>query len=432
MDGMRKDESFEIMLVGAIAVCKMSPDRFSATTLMIIPRALSEQTFSQITVLLPCLNEAATVGACVSEAVNGFKNFGFLGEVLIADNGSNDGSQNIARALGARVIHVKERGYGNALLAGINAANGEFILMGDSDMSYDFCELPRYLAELRKGADFVMGCRFPSGGGTIHVNAMPFLHRWLGNPVLSALGRLFFKSHIHDFHCGIRAFRKDKILGLNLTTPGMEFATEMVVKAHIADLKIVEVPATLRRDGRNRPPHLRTWQDGWRHLRFMLLYSPNWLFLFPGLGLYASSLVAFLFLSMKPVIVGSVRFDTNTLLASGMGVLVGMQIISLGTFINVYARTHGLLPLDNFYKKLAKCSPFESGLVAGLAFGLTGLFYFATAFLKWKSVGFGDLPYGESLRLIIPSVVLIGMAVQIVFSGFVLAVLGIHRASDDK
>jgi len=239
-----------------------------------------------VTILLPCLNESETLAHCISEAQAGLKRAGVEGEILVADNGSTDGSQQIAVDLNARVVPVAQRGYGSALSGGIKAAKGDFILMADSDMSYDLSDLPKFLIKLEAGADFVMGCRLPTGGGTIHSGAMPFLHRWLGNPVLSALGRLFFKSHIHDFHCGIRAFRRDKVLALNLSTSGMEFATEMIVKAHLAEFKIEEVPVTLRKDGRNRPPHLRTWRDGWRHLRFMLLYAPNWLFLYPGLVLF--------------------------------------------------------------------------------------------------------------------------------------------------
>jgi len=386
----------------------------------------------EITILLPCLNEAATLGPCIREGLHGLQSVNVLGEILVADNGSTDESRNIARALGARVIEVHEKGYGSALKSGIKAAKGKFIIIADSDLSYDLTELSRYVEGLQNGWDLVIGCRLPSGRGTIHPGAMPFLHRWVGNPVLSALGRVFFNSNIHDFHCGIRAFQRDKILGLNLTTPGMEFSSEMIVKAHLAGLSISEVPATLRKDGRTRSPHLRTWRDGWRHLRFMLLYAPNWLFLYPGLGIFLMSLSVFLFLLRDPLVVGNIKFDTNTLLAAGMGILVGVQIISLATFINVYTRGHGLLPPDSFYQKLAKSRPFESGLAVGFSVGILGTIYLVRAFLEWKAVGFGDLPYSQGLRLIIPSVVLIALAPQAAFTGFVLAVLGIHTPPNEK
>ena len=298
----------------------------------------------EITILMPCLNEAETLAACIREAQAAIESAGVSGEVLIADNGSTDGSGELARSLGARVVDVRTPGYGSALTGGIAAARGQYVLMGDADGSYDFGELPKFLAALRAGKDLVMGCRLPAGGGRVLPGAMPWTHRWIGNPVLTALGRLFFAVPAHDFHCGLRAFRRDVVLDLGLQCPGMEFASEMVVKASFVGLPMAEVPVTLRPDRRSRPPHLRSWRDGWRHLRFMLLASPRWLFLMPGLALATLSLVAFLRLAVGPLQVGQVTFDVNTLVLAGAGLVAGTQMMLLGILATAFAVQQGIAP----------------------------------------------------------------------------------------
>ncbi len=383
--------------------------------------------FMQITILMPCLNEAETIGACVTEALAAIHTAGVSGEVLIADNGSTDDSRNIAQHAGARVITIDRRGYGSALQGGITAARGQYILMGDADGSYDFSELPKFLEKLNAGHDLVMGCRFPRYGGTIQPGAMPWKHRWIGNPVLSAIGKLFFSSPAHDFHCGLRAFRKEAIVNLGLKTTGMEFASEMVVKASLANLKIGQVPITLRPDGRSRPPHLRSWRDGWRHLRFMLLYSPLWLFILPGLFLATLGLSGFILLIFEPVKVGTVTFDLSSLLVSSSSLLVGFQIFGFGIFIKAYAIGAGLLPGREFWLKLTKGRPVEWGILSALMFILCGSGYLVYATLLWKSAGFGPMPYQTILRMVIASITGIGLGIQAMVYGFALAVLGLER-----
>ena len=376
----------------------------------------------EISCVLPCLNEALTVEACVKECLSAIRDLGVNGEVIVADNGSSDGSREIARQAGARVVCVSQRGYGSALMAGIQAARGQYVLMGDSDMSYDFTQMPRFLEKLRQGHDLVMGCRFARGGGTILPGAMPPLHRWLGNPVLSALGRVLFRTGVADFHCGVRAFNRARVLELQLRAPGMEFASEMIVKAALAKFRMAQVPVTLRPDGRNRPPHLRTWRDGWRHLRFLLLHAPRWLFLYPGLTLMCASTVFFVTLLFGPLTLGAARFDTNTLLVSGMGVLVGFQITLCGLFAEVYSRSAGLLPSTRLSERILGMEPFEKGLVAGGILFLAGAGCLIAALLKWRATGFGDLTYPDTLRLVVPSVVGMSLGVQVMFGGFLLAV----------
>jgi glycosyltransferase involved in cell wall biosynthesis len=384
----------------------------------------------EVSFVLPCFNEAATIEACIHECVGALRSAGVAGEVVVADNGSTDGSPEIAARAGARVIVVARRGYGSALMAGIRDAQGKYVVMGDSDMSYDFSQLPRFLEKLRQGHGLVMGCRMAHGGGTIMPGAMPFLHRWLGNPMLSALGRVLFRTGIIDFHCGMRAFDREKLLALGLRTPGMEFASEMVVKASLAKFRIAQVPVTLRPDGRNRPPHLRTWQDGWRHLRFMLLHVPRWLFLYPGLATMVLSAVAFAILLSGPVTLGGIRFDTNTLLVCGVGMTAGFQVTLMGLFSEIYSRSTGLLPPSKLASRLLKANLFEKGLLIGgplLAGGAACLFL---ALGKWKHAGFGDLTYPDTLRLIIPSVTGMSLGIQIMFGGFLLAVLGVNADPD--
>lgn len=379
-----------------------------------------------ITILMPCLNEAETLVSCIAEAESAIEASGLSGEVLIADNGSTDGSQTLAKSAGARVVHIPARGYGNALLGGIEAAQGAWILMGDADGSYDFSELPRFLDKLRQGADLVMGCRLPSGGGRILPGAMPWKHRWIGNPVLSAIGKLFFRAPVHDFHCGLRAFRKEAVQGLGLCTTGMEFASEMVVKASLFGLKIAEVPITLRPDGRSRPPHLRSWRDGWRHLRFMLLYSPMWLFLIPGAVLFFGGLAGFTILLPAPLRIHTVTFDLSTLLVFAAAILVGFQMLGFGLFVKAYAVHSGLLPHQETWRKLVLGKPVEWGIAIGIVFLMLGAGLMMHAIGVWREAGFGPLPYQQILRIVITATTAIGLGIQVMVNGFALAVLGLE------
>jgi glycosyltransferase involved in cell wall biosynthesis len=385
----------------------------------------------EVSFVLPCLNEAATIETCVNECAGIIRSSHVAGEVIVADNGSTDGSQEIAARAGARVIPVSKRGYGSALLAGIRGARGKYVVMGDSDMSYDFTQMPRFLEKLREGNELVMGCRMARGGGTILPGAMPFLHRWLGNPVLSSLGRMLFRTHIIDFHCGIRAFDRERVLALGLCTPGMEFASEMVVKASLARFRIAQVPVTLRPDGRNRPPHLRTWQDGWRHLRFMLLHAPRWLFLYPGLAILLLATAAFVTLLAGPVHFRGMRFDTNTLLVCSVGIMAGFQITLMGIFSELFSRSTGLLPPNKLVDRILKAEPFNKGILVGGPLFVAGVACLFVALAKWKNAGFGSLTYPDMLRLVTSSVIGMSLGIQIMFGGFFLGVLGVIKPSPD-
>lgn len=382
-----------------------------------------------ITIVMPCLNEEETLEACIEEALAAIQASGVAGEVLIADNGSTDGSRMIAEQAGARVVSVLQPGYGAALIGGIRDARGKFVLMGDADGSYDFSELPKYLEKLKEGNDLVMGCRLPRGGGTIEKGAMPWKHRWIGNPVLSALGQVFFRAPVKDFHCGLRAFNRRSILNLKLQCQGMEFASEMVVKSTMAGLKMAEIPITLRPDQRSRPPHLRSWRDGWRHLRFMLLFSPRWLFLYPGLLMFLAGAFGFALLTASPLTIGNVTFDTNTLLVCSVMITTGVQLLFFALFIQAYAIQMGLLAPDKRIEFIFNHSLVEWGIAIGLVFLLSGVIYMGSAFLYWKSSDFGALSYPDSLRVVIPSITAIAVGIQCIFSGFALAVLGL---SNDK
>ena len=378
----------------------------------------------ELSILMPCLNEAETLGICIDKAKAFLWRTGINGEVVIADNGSTDGSQGIARAHGARVVQVEARGYGAALIGGIRSARGRFVIMGDSDNSYDFANLDRFVEKLREGYDVVMGNRFRGG---IAESAMPRLHRYLGNPVLSFVGRLFFRSAIGDFHCGLRGFSREAVLGLDLDASGMEFASEMVVKATLARLAIEEAPVTLRPDGRSRPPHLRSWRDGWRHLRFMLLFTPRWLFLIPGAVLSLLSLLLFLRLAAGPLEVAGVRFDTNTLLVAGLGLLTGVQMLLFGVLAKLFAVNQGLLPPTAFTGWLRRRRLVELGIGSGGVLALLGLGYLAYEVELWRRAGFGDLSYPESLRIVVPAVMALAVGVQLVFAGFMLALIDLSR-----
>ena len=378
----------------------------------------------EVSVVLPCLNEAETLATCIAKAQEAFRRHGVAGEVIVADNGSTDGSQEIARQMGARLIQVESKGYGNALMGGISEARGRFIVMGDADDSYNFADLLPFLEKLREGYDLVMGNRFRGG---IAAGAMPFLHRYLGNPVLSGLGRLFFRSPVKDFHCGLRAFTKAAYERLDLQTTGMEFASEMVVKASLLGLRVSEVPTTLAPDGRSRPPHLRTWRDGWRHLRFMLLYSPRWLFLYPGLALIALGVAGMLWLGSGPRQIYGVSLDIHTFIYAAMLVLIGFQAVSFAVFAKVFAISEGLLPEDDRLNRLFHYVTLEVGLLVGAILILLGLGASIYAVRAWERASFGPLQPAQTLRTVVPAVLMLVLGCQIILSSFLLSVFGLKR-----
>ncbi len=381
----------------------------------------------ELSVVMPCLDEAETLETCIRKAKDCINEHNLKAEIIVADNGSRDGSQQIAEANGAKVINVKTRGYGAALAEGINAARGRYIVIGDADDSYDFRGIFPFVEKLREDYDLVIGCRLPSGGGSIMPGAMPLKHRLLGNPVLSFIGRLFFHSPVTDFHCGLRSFTKKAFEEMDLRTTGMEFASEMVIKASLLKMHITEIPITLYKDGRSRPPHLRSWRDGWRHLRFMFMYSPKWLFLLPGFLLLLSGTVAFLTLMKAPLTVGNITFDTNTLLVSAMAILVGFQLIAFYFFTKTFAITENLLPEDHLLKRLFTVINLEMGIVTGLSLSVGGIIFLVLSLISWREAGFGALSYPESLRKVIPAVTLIILGVQIIFSSFFMSILGLRR-----
>jgi glycosyltransferase involved in cell wall biosynthesis len=377
-----------------------------------------------VTILMPCLNEAETLVFCVRQAVAALRDNNISGEVVVADNGSTDGSQQIATDEGARVVHVPIQGYGAALLAGIEAARGQYVLMADADASYDFGQLPRFLTRLKAGSDLVMGNRF---SGEIKPGAMPSLHKYLGNPVLSFIGRLFFGIPVRDFHCGIRAFRRDAILDLNLRTTGMEFASEMVVKSSLAGLRLAEVPATLAPDGRSRPPHLRTWRDGWRHLRFLLLYSPRWLFFYPGLFTFFAGILLSVWLLPGPQIIGRWTFDVDTLTYSLGLVLIGAHISLFAVSARVFGTQEGFLPPNPKFERIFNCINLEVGLLVGGTLLLLGFAMLAYALHIWRGTGFGDLSPQRMLRLTLPSATCFMLGVEAIFGSFFLSLLCMNR-----
>jgi glycosyltransferase involved in cell wall biosynthesis len=369
----------------------------------------------ELSILMPCLNEAETLATCIQKAKDYLAENNIYGEIIIADNGSTDGSQEIAKSMGARVIHVREKGYGSALRGGILSATGEYIIMGDADDSYDFSNLNAFIYKLRQGYDLVMGNRFKGG---IKPGAMPLHHKYLGNPVLTWVGKLFFASPCSDFHCGLRGFRKDAIAELDLRTTGMEFASEMVVKATLNKMRIAEVPTTLSPDGRSRPPHLRSWRDGWRHLRFLLLYSPRWLFLYPGLLLMLMGVVSTFWFVFGPRI--------HTLLYSSAATIIGFQLVSFALFTKVFGTNEGLLPKDRRLNRFFRYFNLESGLIASGILILFGLAYSGYAFFLWETESFGALDPVAIMRIAIPAVTTLALGVQMAFSSFFLSVLGLN------
>jgi glycosyltransferase involved in cell wall biosynthesis len=378
----------------------------------------------ELSIVMPCLNERETLGICIRKAQQSLAEHCVVGEVVIADNGSTDGSQEIARKLGARVIAVAEKGYGSALRSGIAAARGRYVIMGDSDESYDFSSLYPFVERLREGYELVMGNRFRGG---IMPGAMPWKHRWIGNPVLSWIGRLFFKCPVRDFHCGLRGFAKDAYQRMQLQTTGMEFASEMVIKSTLQLLRITEVPTVLHKDGRSRPPHLRSWRDGWRHLRFMCLFSPRWLFLIPGLMMLLLGSIALIWLGAGQRRVGPVSLDIHTLLVAAFVVLLGYQLIIFGLFTKIFAITEGLHPGRSHLNKVPSEVNLEVGVLLGLITSVAGAVVLGLAVWGWRRTGFGALDPRVTMRQLIPAVLLMIVGIQTIFASFFLSVLTLRR-----
>ena len=391
---------------------------------MAVSEAGESDSALELTIVMPCLNEAETLGVCLDKAFAFLSRSRIAGEVVVADNGSGDGSQALARQRGARVVDVSERGYGAALLGGIAAARGRFVIMGDSDDSYDFSDLDGFVGKLREGYDLVMGNRFKGG---IKPGAMPPLHRYLGNPVLTGIGRLFFGSQAGDFHCGLRGFSRASILRLGLRTLGMEFASEMVVKATLAGLRIAEVPTTLSKDGRSRPPHLRSWRDGWRHLRFLLLYTPRWLFLYPGLTLSALGLALMLALLPGPIDFGGTVFDVHSLLMAMGMIMVGLQLAIFFLLAKRFAINERLLPIDPWFEAFRRVMTLERSLILGGVMSLLGLAGAIGSVLSWQQVGFGALDHRVTMRMLIPALTGLIVGLQVVMAGFLAGVLDLKR-----
>ncbi|MFE4469961.1 glycosyltransferase family 2 protein [Leifsonia sp. NPDC056824] len=377
----------------------------------------------ELSIVMPCLNEAETLAVCIDKAQSYLTRSGVSGEIIVADNGSTDGSQAIAEAHGARVVNVSQKGYGSALIGGIAAALGTYVIMGDADDSYDFSDLDAFLERLRAGDELVMGNRFRGG---IAPGAMPPLHRYLGNPVLSNIGRLFFRSPIRDFHCGLRGFSRESIMRLNLQTSGMEFASEMVVKASLEGRRVSEVPTTLKKDGRSRPPHLRSWRDGWRHLRFLLIYSPRWLFLVPGTVAFLLGVLGTFLLSLGPLMIGDVGLDISSQVYLAALAAVGYQGVLFAILTKIYAQHEGFrIPRSRNFDRLERRISLESGAVAGLILFLLGLAIAVVQFGLWAGTGFGAMDASMTLRVAIPAALLMILGAQTIMAGMFLGVLSV-------
>lgn len=382
----------------------------------------------ELSVVMPCLNEADTLAICIDKAHRVMKEQGIHGEVVVADNGSTDGSIEIAQELGARVVHVSEKGYGNALRGGIEASRGQFVIMGDADDSYDFLEIPKFVGKLRAGHELAQGCRLPSGGGTVLPGAMPKSHRWLGNPMFSLMVRKMFKAPIHDVYCGLRGFTRNLYDRLQLRSPGMEFATEMIIKSSLFKADIAEVPTTLHPDGRKaHAPHLRTVRDGWRTLRFFLMYSPRWLFLVPGLGLCLLGFLGYA-LALPGISFFGATLDAHTLLAASLSVLLGSQLLQFAVFAKTFAVSEGLVPHDKKLTKFLKVMSLERCLLAGVVSVVAGGGLMLSAVSQWSAVSFGALDYATTMRWVIPGVTLIALGCQTIFSSFFVSILRMGRS----
>jgi len=392
-----------------------------------LPELLASAAALEVSVVIPCLNEADTVAICVAKARRALAEAGMVGEVIVADNGSTDDSRRLAAEAGAVVVAVPERGYGAALMGGIAAARGRFVVMGDADDSYDFLEVPRLVEKLRQGYDLVQGCRLPSGGGRVLPGAMPFLHYWLGNPLFSMLTRLWFGSPVRDVHCGLRGFRREFQEGLGQRCTGMEFATEMVLKAALSGARIAQVGITLHPDGRrSHPPHLRTFRDGWRHLRLLLVYTPRWLFLLPGLALVSLGILGYA-IAMPRLKIGPATFDVNTLLFASLGLILGLQCLLFFVVTKAFAISAGLLPPDPALKRFLDLAQLEKGLLAGAVLFALGLVFLLVAVNDWRLAGFGPLNYEHTLRIVIPGANFVSLGVQTVFSSFLVSLLAMQR-----
>jgi glycosyltransferase involved in cell wall biosynthesis len=394
-----------------VSVAQRSPKQVSQTATAI-----------ELSIIMPCLNEAETLAKCIQHAQRAIAKNGLAAEIIVADNGSIDGSQQIAKDLGARVVDVSRKGYGSALIGGIDAAQGRFVVMGDADDSYDFDAIGPLIDKLREGYELVVGNRFTGG---IQPGAMPWSHRWLGNPVLTFISRVFFHAPVGDTHCGLRAFRKDAYERMRLRATGMEFASEMVIKASLKGMRITEVAVVLRPDGRSRPPHLRTWRDGWRHLRFMLLFSPRWLFLYPGLALFAIGVVLSALLLGGPLHVAGVRLDIHTLLVAGFLALIGYQLVLFAVFTKIFAVRMGFHPPHPVLEGLFRYITLEVGLLAGALMVLAGIVGLVLAVASWQSVAFGNLDPSLTMREVIPAVLLLAIGTQTVFASFFISILSI-------
>jgi glycosyltransferase involved in cell wall biosynthesis len=382
----------------------------------------------ELSIVMPCLNEAETLATCIDKAQGYLRRSGVVGEVIIADNGSTDGSQDIARAHGARVIDVPAKGYGSALLGGIEAARGDYVIMGDADDSYDFSKLDPFVERLRAGDELVMGNRFKGG---IADGAMPPLHKYLGNPVLTWVGRVLFRSPVGDFHCGLRGFNRRSILNLHLQTTGMEFASEVVVKSTLGGLRVSEVPTTLDKDGRSRPPHLRSWRDGWRHLRFLLIFSPRWLFLIPGAVAFFLGLLGTLFISFGPIILGEIGFDVSSQVYLAALTVVGYQSVLFAILTKIYAQHEGFrIPRSRNFDRLERRISLESGALVGLLLFLVGVGIAIAQFVGWANTGFGSLEMRATLRLAVPAALLMMLGAQTIMAGMFLGVLNVGLKRD--
>lgn len=382
--------------------------------------------FIEVSVVMPCLNEADTLATCIRKAQSSFAEHSISGEIIVADNGSLDGSQRIAQEMGARLVCVEEKGYGSALMGGIAAARGKYIIMGDADDSYDFLEIPAFVTKLREGYGLVQGCRLPSGGGRVMPNAMPFLHRWWGNPMFSGLARTWFRAPVHDVYCGLRGFTKELSEQLNQRCTGMEFATEMIIKSSLHGVKIAEVPITLHPDGRkNHTPHLRTFRDGWRTMRFFMMYSPRWLFLIPGILLTLAGLIGY-GLALPGLSVLRVTFDAHTLIFASLAILCGYQSILFAIFTKTFAVSEGLLPQDRRLTRFFEIVNLERGIILGLLSIFSGMVLLICAIYQWYAIDFGNLDYSRTMRWVIPGATLTALGFQTVLSGFFVSILGMR------
>lgn len=381
----------------------------------------------EVSVVMPCLNESDTLEICINKAKTAFRENNIKGEIIVADNGSTDGSIQIAKRCGARVINVSEKGYGNALMGGIEAAEGNYVIMGDADDSYDFLEIPKFLNKLREGYDLVQGCRLPAGGGRVLPGAMPFLHRWWGNPMFTKMVKYWFKAPINDVYCGLRGFTKEHYKSLNQRCTGMEFATEMIIKSSLFKVKIAEVPITLHPDGRkSHAPHLKTFRDGWRTLRFFLMYSPRWLFLLPGFLLVFFGVAANIF-GLNGTSIGRATLGLHTVLVGSLAILCGYQSILFAIFTKTFAISEGLMPEDPRLVKFFELINLERGIILASMALLIGLLLLLIAVIQWVTIDFGVLDYAYTMKFVIPGATLVVLGFQTILSGFFVSILGMKR-----